>query len=284
MTVNKVTINKVTDNLNETSIVDAQDKLARLFGLIAVRAGKAIMKVRAAGASAQYKGDGSPVTAADLEADEIIRHCLKRNVSEFPVITEETCTAASIVDAERFILVDPLDGTKEFIQGTPEFTVNIALIEHGKPTVGAVFAPALGRLYIGGSNAYRLEVADHDVEPSFSGMHPIEVRRPPAEGWRVVVSRSHLDPSTKQWIDRHRISELKPSGSSLKFCAIAEGEADVYPRLAPTMEWDTAAGHAVLMAAGGCVTGIDGQPMQYGKPEYRNGHFVAWGLVDRTVG
>jgi len=147
---------------------------------------------------------------------------------------------------------------------------------------GAVYAPALRRLYMGGSNAYRLEVADHDADPCFSGMHPIEVKRPPAAGWRVVVSRSHLDGATRQWIERHTVSELKPSGSSLKFCAVAEGEADVYPRLAPTMEWDTAAGHAVLLAAGGCVTDLDGQPMQYGKSEFRNGDFIAWGAPPRS--
>jgi len=269
---------QVTVNVNETCALDARDKLARLFGLIAVRAGRAILRVRETGTSATYKGDGSPVTAADYEADEIIRHCLERNVPDLPVITEETCTGTSSVDADRFILVDPLDGTKEFIQGTAEFTVNIALIEHGKPVVGAVYAPALRRLYVGGSNAYRLEVADHDYDPSFSGMHPIEVAQPPQAGWRVVVSRSHLDGATKQWIERHTVSELKPSGSSLKFCAVAEGEADVYPRLAPTMEWDTAAGHAVLLAAGGCVTGLDGQPMLYGKPAFRNGDFIAWGI------
>jgi 3'(2'), 5'-bisphosphate nucleotidase len=271
----------VSINLSEACVLDAHDKLARLFGLIAIRAGRAIMRVRETGTSTQYKGDGSPVTAADLAADEIIRHCLERNVPELPVITEETCTSRAIVDAERFILVDPLDGTKEFIQGTPEFTVNIALIEHGKPVAGAVYAPALRRLYIGGSNAYRLEVDDHDADPSFGGMHPIEVRRPPEAGWRVVVSRSHLDGATRQWIERHTVSELKPSGSSLKFCAVAEGEADVYPRLAPTMEWDTAAGHAVLLAAGGCVTDLDGQPMQYGKSEFRNGDFIAWGIPPR---
>jgi 3'(2'), 5'-bisphosphate nucleotidase len=275
--------NQVSVNLDETCDLDARDKLARLFGLIAVRAGRAILRVRDAGTRTQVKGDGSPVTAADMEADEIIRHSLMRNVPEFSVITEETCTAASFVDAERFILVDPLDGTKEFIQGTAEFTVNIALIERGQPVVGAVYAPALRRLYVGGSNAYRLEVADHDVDPSFSGMHPIAVRPPPAAGWRVVVSRSHLDGATRQWIERHAVCELKPSGSSLKFCAVAEGEADVYPRLAPTMEWDTAAGHAVLLAAGGCVTDVEGQPMQYGKPEYRNGDFIAWGMVEPAI-
>jgi 3'(2'), 5'-bisphosphate nucleotidase len=269
----------VSVKLKETCILDDRDKFARLFGLIAVRAGQAIMRVHKTGTSEQMKADGSPVTAADLEADEIIRHCLERNLPELAVITEETCNEASFVDTERFILVDPLDGTKEFIQGTAEFTVNIALIEHKKPVAGAVYAPALRRLYVGGSNAYRLEVAEHDADPSFSGMHPIEVRRSPAAGWRVVVSRSHLDGATRQWVERHAVSELKPSGSSLKFCAVAEGEADVYPRLAPTMEWDTAAGHAVLLAAGGCVTDLGGQPMQYGKPGFRNGDFIAWGAA-----
>jgi 3'(2'), 5'-bisphosphate nucleotidase len=110
-------------------------------------------------------------------------------------------------------------------------------------------------------------------------MHPITVRSAPPEGWRAIVCRSHLDPVTQQWIDRHPIADLKPSGSSLKFCVIAKGEADLYPRLAPTMEWDTAAGHAVLLAAGGTVTDIDGRPMQYGKPNYRNGDFIAWGTA-----
>ncbi len=259
--------------------MDARDKLARLFGLIAVRAGKAILEVRRAGADARLKGDGSPVTAADLAADEIIRGCLERNVPELPVITEEAWTASPFVNAERFILVDPLDGTKEFIQGTPEFTVNIALVERGRPVVGAVYAPALRRLYLGGLDAYRMEISHHDEDLSFSGMHPIEVKPSPEAGLRVVVSRSHLDAATREWIERQPVSELKPSGSSLKFCAVAEGEADVYPRLAPTMEWDTAAGHAVLCAAGGSVTHLDGKEMLYGKPEYRNGQFIAWGMV-----
>jgi 3'(2'), 5'-bisphosphate nucleotidase len=262
--------------------LDDRDKLARLFGLIAVRAGRAIMRVREAGANARYKGDGSPVTAADLEADEIIRHCLERNLPDLPVITEETCTASSLANSDRLILVDPLDGTKEFIQGTDEFTVNIAMIEHQTPVAGAIFAPALGRLYIGGVDAYRVDVASQDVDPTYSGMHPIEVTRPPAAGWRVAVSRSHLDAATKQWIDRQKVSELKPSGSSLKFCLVAEGEADVYPRLGPTMEWDTAAGHAVLLAAGGSVADLDGKPIRYGKPEFRNGDFIAWGTAPCT--
>ena len=163
------------------------------------------------------------------------------------------------------------------IQGVQSSTVTVFLIERGTPVAGAVYAPALRRLYVAGASAHRLEVASADAEPKFDEMKPIRVRRPPPEGWHVVVSRSHLDPDTKHWIDRHRVAELRPAGSSLKFCAVAEGEADVYPRLGPTMEWDTAAGHAVLLAAGGRVTDPDGRPMTYGKPDYRNGNFIAWG-------
>jgi len=268
----------VSSELNESNLLADPDKLARRFGLIALRAGQAIMTARhAAARNPHYKSDGSPVTAADLASDEIIRQALAEDLPRVPVITEESCAAASVKDAERFILVDPLDGTREFIKGSDEFTVNIALIERGTPVAGAVYAPALGQLYVAGASAHRLEVASADAEPKFDEMKPIRVRRPPPEGWHVVVSRSHLDPDTKHWIDRHRVAELRPAGSSLKFCAVAEGEADVYPRLGPTMEWDTAAGHAVLLAAGGRVTDPDGRPMTYGKPDYRNGSFIAWG-------
>lgn len=251
------------------------DRMARLFGLITVRAGEAVMRVRASASAPRYKDDGSPVTAADLEADEIIRACLARNLADLPVITEETCDATT--RHPRFILVDPLDGTKEFIRGAADFTVNIALVEDGLPVAGAVYAPALARLYLGGASAYRLHVEPGQCGPSFSEMHPIQVQCPSAEGLRAVTSRSHLDDATKGWIEGHRIRELKPYGSSLKFCAVAEGAADVYPRLAPTMEWDTAAGHAVLLAAGGRVVDLDGEEVHYGKPAWRNGHFVAWG-------
>ena len=264
--------------MSEELDLDEFDKLARLFGLIAVRAGEVIMKVRADACRPDYKADGSPVTAADLAADEVIRGCLARNLPELPVVTEESCAGAAPVRADRFVLVDPLDGTKEFIQGRSEFTVNIALIEHGTPVAGAVYAPALHQLYVGGTNAYKLDTrTTGGGELSYSKMHPITVRQAPPQGCRAVVSRSHLDPATRQWVERHGISDLAPSGSSLKFCAIAEGVADVYPRLAPTMEWDTAAGHAVLLAAGGTVTDLNGCPMRYGKPDYRNGDFIAWG-------
>jgi 3'(2'), 5'-bisphosphate nucleotidase len=265
----------------KAAFLNDADEISRLFGLIAVRAGHTIMKARASAKSPQYKSDGSPVTAADLAADEIIRRELARHVPGVPVITEESCTAASAANAAaaRFILVDPLDGTREFIKGSAEFTVNIALIEQGTPVAGAVYAPALRRLYVGGKTAHRLMTAGDYSDPSLDALQPIAARRPPPEGWHAVVSRSHLDPATRQWIERHHVAEQQPAGSSLKFCAIAEGDADVYPRLGPTMEWDTAAGHAVLQAAGGSVTELDGKPMRYGKPDFRNGCFIAWGMT-----
>ncbi|MBV8926962.1 MAG: 3'(2'),5'-bisphosphate nucleotidase CysQ [Bradyrhizobium sp.] len=247
-----------------------------MFGEIAVHAGRAIMKTRDA-VKPRYKSDGSPVTAADLAADEIIRRELAQHLPDIAVVTEESCTRAAAVKADRFILVDPLDGTREFIRGSTEFTVNIALIEQGTPVAGAVHAPALGTLYVGGKTAHCCRLASDDAEPQASEMRPIGVRPPPPEGWHVVISRSHLDPATKAWIERHRIAERRPAGSSLKFCLIAAGEADVYPRLGPTMEWDTAAGQAVLTAAGGSVQDLDGRPLRYGKPDFRNGNFVAWG-------
>lgn len=238
------------------------------------------MQVRDARHRPDTKSDGSPVTAADLAADEVIREELGRELPGLPVITEETCTAASTVDADCFALVDPLDGTREFINGSDEFTVNIGLIAGGVPIAGVVYAPALHRLYIGGTSAYRLDVASDDVVRP-EALRPIHVRQAPADGWHAVASRSHLDPDTKRWIEQHRIARLCHAGSSLKFCTIAEGEADVYPRLGPTMEWDTAAGHGVLLAAGGRVTDLDGRPMRYGKPQFRNGSFVAWGAVGK---
>jgi 3'(2'), 5'-bisphosphate nucleotidase len=270
--------------LNESRLLNDADEIARLFGLIAVRAGHAIMKAWDSGKDPQFKNDGSPVTAADLAADEIIRRELQQSIAGIAVITEESCPAASAPNVARFILVDPLDGTREFIKGSEEFTVNIALIEHGRPVAGAVYAPALRRLYVGGKTAHRLLLDSGESDPQLNELQPIAVRQVPPEGWHVVVSRSHLDPATEQWIERHHVAERRPAGSSLKFCTIAEGEADVYPRLGPTMEWDTAAGHAVLQAAGGCVTDLDGRPMHYGKPDFRNGHFVAWGKAGAMSG
>ncbi len=263
--------------MNQSPLLNDADRLAALFGEIALRAGRAIMDARDAANAPQYKSDGSPVTAADLAADEVIRRELAQHLPGVAVITEEGCTAVSVAKADRFILVDPLDGTREFITGSAEFTVNIALIERGRPVAGAVHAPALGLLYVGGTTAHRVRLGGDAADPQSRAMQPIAVRSPPPEGWHVVISRSHLDAETKAWIERNRIAERRPAGSSLKFCLVAEGEADVYPRFGPSMEWDIAAGHAVLTAAGGAVLDLDGRPMRYGKPDFRNGSFIAWG-------
>jgi 3'(2'), 5'-bisphosphate nucleotidase len=254
------------------------DTIARQFAEIALEAGTAIMLARAGIGSTTFKSDGSPVTAADLCANEIICDRLRSILPGIPIVSEEASAPSSLQAGDRFILVDPLDGTKEFIQGRNEFTVNIGLIEREMPVAGAVFAPALGILYLAGTNSYRMEAAPGEKLAALHNIRRLKARPRTATQWRAVTSRSHLDPDTQSWIDSHPVAELRAAGSSLKFCTIAEGDADVYPRLAPTMEWDTAAADAVLRAAGGSVLDLAGAPFRYGKPDYRNGSFVAWGL------
>lgn len=256
----------------------SRDDLAVTFGAIALEAGRRIMAVRAAGAPARIKSDGSPVTQADTDADRYIHARLAEIMPGVAVVTEETADTHALA-AGRFVLVDPLDGTREFIAGRDEFTVNIALIEERMPRAGAVYAPALEKLYIGGENAFRASLRPDQPMPETLAMQPIAAGAVPPREWRAVVSRSHLDPATQTWLDAMPIATHCSSGSSLKFCVIAQGGADVYPRLSPTMEWDTAAGHAVLAAAGGSVVGLDDAPLQYGKRNVRlcNPSFIAWG-------
>lgn len=257
--------------------------LALAFGAIAVEAGETILKARAQGCSAEAKADGSPVTAADLEADRLIRARLSVILPNVRVITEETFgeggSQSDVAGLQNFILVDPLDGTREFVAGRDEFTVNIALIEAKQPVVGAIYAPAKARLYVASDKAYGADVQPGQAMPQSSAMQPLRTSPVPGSGLRAVASRSHMDAATRQWLDSHQIAKHVSAGSSLKFCTIAEGDADVYPRSGPTMEWDTAAGHAILLAAGGSVVGFDGTPFRYGKAEagFRNAGFVAWG-------
>ena len=176
--------------------------------------------------------------------------------------------------------MDPLDGTKEFIGRRGDFTVNIALVRAGTPTLGVVYAPAKGRLFAGDATlraAFALNREPTESEPEMRD--PIRVRVAPSNGLTAVASRSHRTPETDAYLARYPVAELVSVGSSLKFCLLAEGKADLYPRMGPTMEWDTAAGHAVLLAAGGAVIGPDGMPLRYGKPEYRNPWFVASGSI-----
>ncbi len=257
-----------------------RNELAVEFANIASQAGELIMTRHKSEINVTLKFDGSPVTAADVEAERFIRARLTEIMPEVPIIAEESFSAKHDGPApELFLLVDPLDGTREFLSGSDEFTVNIALIEAGEPIVGAIYAPALTQLYLAGTNAFRAAVSPGTTLPALSALSVIVTSPVPAAGMRAIGSRSHMDAETERWLRQHPIGELRSAGSSLKFCLIARGEADVYPRLAPTMEWDTAAGHAILNAAGGVVLALDGTPVRYGKTEegYKNHGFVAWG-------
>ncbi len=242
---------------------------------IAEEAGRATLRFYGL-TEAATKADGSPVTAADQAAEDIILPALRALTPDIPVVSEEEASKGLSPDVTgaRFWLVDPLDGTKEFLSGNGEFTVNIALIEHGVPVLGVVVVPALGETYAGAAPGSA-------VLEDAAGERCIAVRTPPAEGLTVVGSRSHGDAAAMEaFLGDRKIASFRPAGSSLKLCLIARGEADLYPRLGTTMEWDIAAGHAVLRAAGGSVSTVDGNAFLYGKPGYKNPHFVASGPQD----
>jgi 3'(2'), 5'-bisphosphate nucleotidase len=245
----------------------------------AQRAGGAIMAVYATDFSVQSKADASPVTVADEAAERIILADLAAIAPGVPVVAEEAVAAGKVpVVAGRFFLVDPLDGTREFISRRDEFTVNVALIENGEPVLGVVFAPARHELFWGDARAGKAGRIDADPDGTMPSLgNSISARPAPARGLTAVASRSHRTPETDAFLANYPIAEFRSIGSSLKFCLVAAGEADIYPRLGTTMEWDTAAGHAVLAAAGGRVTGLEGEPFRYGKPGFRNGNFVALG-------
>lgn len=245
----------------------------------AQRAGGAIMSVHAAGFVVRGKADASPVTVADEAAEKIIIEDLTALAPDIPVVAEESVAAGRVPQVgDRFFLVDPLDGTKEFIGHRDEFTVNIALVENGEPVLGVVLAPARRELYWGDVRAGRAGQIDADPDGTMPHMGTaIRARSAPPGGLTAVASRSHRSPETDAFLANYPVTEFRSIGSSLKFCLLAAGQADLYPRLAPTMEWDTAAGHAVLVAAGGRVTTPAGEPFRYGKPGFRNGDFVAWG-------
>lgn len=238
-------------------------------------AGRRVMEVYAAAITVRQKADASPVTRADELADALIVARLATLTPGIPVTSEESCACAPQAPAgDAFWLVDPLDGTKEFIGRNGEFTVNIALIECGKPVLGVVLAPALGQLYSG------IPRVGAWLEDS-AGRHAISCRRAPDAGLTVLSSRSHGDMTTLDaFLASHRVAQARTVGSSLKPCLIAAGEADVYPRFGRTMEWDIAAGHAVLAAAGGRIEQLDGAPLTYGKAAFANPPFIAWGLHD----
>lgn len=232
-------------------------------------AGDAILEVVRRGFEIESKTDSSPVTEADRAAELIILAALARAAPGVPVIAEEEVAAGRIPShGDSYFLVDPLDGTKEFCRGGDDYTVNIGLIEDGEPRLGVVFAPASGRLH-GGC------VGDGAWVDEGSGRQAIHTR-PRGEQLTAVASKSHLNQSTIDYLEAAvGTCGYIAIGSSLKFCIVAEGKADIYPRASPTSEWDTAAGHAILLAAGGLVDGPDGAPLRYGKPAFLNRAFVA---------
>ncbi|MGB3834692.1 MAG: 3'(2'),5'-bisphosphate nucleotidase CysQ [Mesorhizobium sp.] len=255
-----------------------------LFERLALEAGREIMRVYGEGYAVDRKADASPVTEADRRAEEIILAGLREAWPAIPCVAEEE-VSAGIVPAdlgEEFFLIDPLDGTKEFVNRRTDFTVNIALVRHGVPALGVVFAPCTGKLYSGGPEG--AEAAQVDADFRIAGRRPISVRAgvPPLA---VVASRSHNTPETADYIASLGATEIVSVGSSLKFCLVAAGEADVYPRFGRTMEWDTAAGDAVLRAAGGSTVTLDGRPLAYGKrdqphdSDFANPYFIARGAV-----
>jgi 3'(2'), 5'-bisphosphate nucleotidase len=244
-------------------------RLLEELAAAARQAGEAILEIVRAGFDVEQKSDSSPVTAADRAAELIILAALARAAPGVPVIAEEEVAAGRIpAHGDRYFLVDPLDGTKEFVRGGDDYTVNIGLIEGGAPKLGVVFSPARGTLHSGliGEGAWLEDGLERRA---------IHTRERGAQ-LLAVASKSHFTQNTADYLEATiGVCEQVSIGSSLKFCIVAEGEADIYPRLSPTCEWDTAAGHAVLLAAGGRVDGPDGQPLKYGKHAFLNRGFLA---------
>ena len=253
----------------------APSPMLAILNALAIEAGHLIMKIYETDFNTRTKTDASPVTEADEKAEVLILKGLAKHFPEIPVVAEEAAAAGKLPEiADQFFLVDPLDGTKEFISRNGEFTVNIAVIQNGTPYMGVVYAPALDTLYCGELNNGAGKCQPSGQQPIWQS---ISVRNTPVTGATVLASRSHRDAATDEYLATIKVAELIGAGSSLKFCTIAEGKADLYPRFGRTMEWDTAAGHAVLTAAGGKVVGADGTPFTYGKHQraFDNPAFIA---------
>lgn len=259
-------------------------KLAEALVGVALDVGELQLAHRRTGVTAEKKADASPVTIADRESEELILAALAEVAPGVPVIAEESVTSGRIpAIADVFFLVDPLDGTKGYVRGGNEFTINIALIEAGRPVFGLLYAPALDDFYL--TLAEDVTVAA-TVSPRSSartladvGFAQIRTRVPDPNAMSALTSQSHLNAATRKFLDGYHIVESKAVSSSLKFGLLARGQWDVYARVGPTSEWDTAAGHAVLAAAGGCVTNLNGSPLRYGNAQdkFVNPDFVAWG-------
>ncbi len=252
------------------------DKLSAVMRSLAIKAGARIMEIyEADDFEVRAKADDSPVTEADLAADGIISAGLRAAFPEFPLVTEEQATTHE-QSVDTFLIVDPLDGTKEFVHRRGDFTVNIALVENGEPSRGVVYAPAKKRMFLTDATGAAFEEIG-DLDPEMPGeMRPIRVAQSNNDALLVVASKSHRDAATDAYIGKYAVADMRSAGSSLKFCLVATGEADLYPRVGRTMEWDTAAGHAVLRGAGGRVVRFDDHaPLRYGKPGFANPFFIA---------
>ena len=253
------------------------DKLIPVIRRLALEAGDRIMDIYNAEAfEVKVKSDNSPVTEADEAADALISDGLRAEFPDVLLVTEEQA-ASHVQKADSFLIVDPLDGTKEFVHRRGDFTVNIAYVENGVPTRGVVYAPARARMFFTLADGRSVEEAGPFDRETTGAHSPIQVSRPDNGALMVVASKSHRDQATDDYIGKYAVKDMKSAGSSLKFCLIATGEADIYPRVGRTMEWDTAAGHAVLHGAGGKVVRYDDHsPLTYGKADYANPFFIAY--------
>lgn len=253
------------------------DALVPVFRNLAIQAGEKIMEIYGSDDfQIKTKSDDSPVTAADEAADAIISAGLRAAFPDVMLVTEEQADTHT-ARGDTFLIVDPLDGTKEFIHRRGDFTVNIALVEKGVPTRGIVYAPAKDRMFFTLADGQSVEETGDFVIDSIGPTHPINVAKSDNAALMVVASKSHRDQATDDYINKYAVKDMKSAGSSLKFCLVATGEADLYPRVGRTMEWDTAAGHAVLSGAGGHVVRFDDHsPLVYGKEGYANPFFIAY--------
>lgn len=252
------------------------ETLTPVMRRLALEAGDLIMEIyNSDDFDVRSKSDDSPVTAADEAADAHISAGLRAAFPDVTLVTEEQADSHS-KRADNFLIVDPLDGTKEFVKRRGDFTVNIAYVENGVPLRGVVYAPAKGRLFYTDANGQSVEETG-DLDKQVVGPNaPMAVSTPDNASLMIVASKSHRDQATDDYINKYNVKDSKSAGSSLKFCLVATGEADLYPRLGRTMEWDTAAGHAVLSGAGGQVVRFDDHtPLTYGKPIYENPFFIA---------
>ncbi|WP_294619334.1 3'(2'),5'-bisphosphate nucleotidase CysQ [uncultured Roseovarius sp.] len=253
------------------------EKLVTVMRRLALGAGERIMEIyNADDFDVKTKSDDSPVTEADEAADALISAGLREAFPDVLLITEEQASSHSMT-GDTFLIVDPLDGTKEFINRRGDFTVNIAYVENGVPTRGVVYAPARDRMFMTLADGRAAEEVAPFIAETMGEVTPIKVSQADNSALMVVASKSHRDQATEDYINKYAVKDMKSAGSSLKFCLIATGEADVYPRVGRTMEWDTAAGHAVLHGAGGQVVRFDDHaPLTYGKEGYANPFFIAY--------